>query len=93
LESKPGLIETPTVGYKPAVCESIRAGIISCLSRRDELHVSAKIATLGEMLPSGRLASRRAESQITRQNVCLQLDASWELPLRSYLHTDVTVKY
>ena len=43
---------------------SLRAGIISYLGRRDELHVNSKSATLGERVLSRRLASRRLNHRL-----------------------------
>ena len=62
---------------------SLRAGIISYLGRRDELHVNSKSATLGERVLSRRLASRRLNHRLRDKKATLQLVAGWELPLYS----------
>ena len=61
----------------------VRAGIIRYLSRRDELHINSKNATLGERVPSRRLASRRLNHILRDKKATLQLVAGWELPLYS----------
>jgi hypothetical protein len=52
--------------------EQLRASIIRYLSRRDELHVNNKNATLGERVPSRRLASRRLNHRLRDKKATLQ---------------------
>jgi len=57
----------------------LRAGIITYVSRRDELHVIKNLATLGERRLSGRLPCRRLKHRVREEKTVLQPDAGWEL--------------
>ena len=57
----------------------LRAGIITYVSRRDELHVIKNLATLGERRLSGRLPCRRLKHRVREEKTVLQPDAGCEL--------------
>ena len=59
--------------------QPLRAGIITYVSRRDELHVIKNLATLGERRLSGRLPCRRLKHRVREEKTVLQPDAGWEL--------------